>query len=708
MLSVLLGMSRLAADLELTAMMAGGINPLRIARMPILAGAVVSLISIPMAHYVAPASFDLLYERLVEVSVKNLTQTVQPGTFVENLGGITLYADARDEDWLGSVILYDERDRNDPVLLLAERARLMPQADKSILIELEEGEIHRGTDTTSARYERVRFSRAELALDTRAELKERMRVLSNNQRLRSADMVAEFSRLPPEDRHGRRLARDFWRRFSFPAMSFFFALIGAALALRSGPRRRVQTTIVAVLCVVGYYLLTRVGDYLVLHYPGPASSLRSAPTSSWGRSASLCCSARGTRGAHERCVHAPPPPPLVRPIRDDDPGRGPPPRQPVPARAERALLHHPSPRGAERHLRRRRLGARYLRPLAVRHAAMASPARPGRRAHRRRIRGGRAGSAVRSGGGAGRGGVSRRGDEARPRRRDPSSLCCTRGSWSGGSRARVEPIQELRSRLGIRRGTASILKEEQTWFKGEAHMVRVQRRIDSLGQRLEDVLILSIEGSALTERWDIETMRWSEGRWGGTGVVRRTFLGAGRERPPLVTVRSATMAVSITETPRDFVARIGAPPYLSWRELKDALETRERVGRPTAAHRFELHHRLSGPLSLVLVMLLACGVALRLGPRQSLAAGLGAGTAVGCLAWMIRDVAGLLGNTTALHVPIAAHGVLALPGPRRVVGVAARPESWNLVARLRGGPRALEPELRGEPEGAPTVPVDCS
>jgi len=81
-------------------------------------------------------------------------------------------------------------------------------------------------------------------------------------------MRTRAAQLGPDDRLGRRIMKTYWRRFAFPAMAFVFGLIGAAIALSGGPRARARNAVWAIASIVAYYLLTRVGDYAVVQWPG--------------------------------------------------------------------------------------------------------------------------------------------------------------------------------------------------------------------------------------------------------------------------------------------------------------------------------------------------------------------------------------------------------------------------------------------------------
>ncbi|MBI2378166.1 MAG: LptF/LptG family permease [Deltaproteobacteria bacterium] len=270
--SVVIGLVRMSGDLEIGAMLAAGASPLRVARAPIVLGAFVSLLTLPVAHVLQPLGLAALRERLVDLALRNMTQAIEPGTFREDLGGVALFAESIEDRTLKSVLLYDERDPTAPVLVLARSAALTPRSRPGrspiIDVELRDGEMHLESPSAENRYDRVAFTRARLAIDADRELRERTRFVSDIQQMSSGQMLEEAVRRGPKNLEGRRIERDFWRRFAYPSMSFVFALIGAAIALGADRSARARIAMLSILAVVGYYMTTRIGDGAVTRASG--------------------------------------------------------------------------------------------------------------------------------------------------------------------------------------------------------------------------------------------------------------------------------------------------------------------------------------------------------------------------------------------------------------------------------------------------------
>jgi lipopolysaccharide export system permease protein len=279
LLSVLVGLGRLAVDREIIAMQAAGASVVRLARAPILLGAVVSVLALPLAIFGEPYGSALLYQRLVDVALRNLEEGIQPGVFNEGFEGIALYARGREPSGrITDVLLYDERDKNKPSLVLAASGRIRTLGGSELVLELEDGEMFLGSGTALAsRYDRVRFEHAGFGIDIGGDVSQRTRPVSNLARMSSAEMLIQMDQLGPADRLGRALARAFWRRFTLPSMAFVFSLLGAALGLSRRRASQAVNVLAAGAAVLGYYVLIRMADLVVVNVPGSATAMAWAP-----------------------------------------------------------------------------------------------------------------------------------------------------------------------------------------------------------------------------------------------------------------------------------------------------------------------------------------------------------------------------------------------------------------------------------------------
>lgn len=268
LLSVLVGLGRLGQDLELVALRAAGASPARIARIPILMGGCVAVLGLPLAHFAEPMGLRALQARLVDVGLRNLTRAVRPGTFNEDFRGNAVYAAREGDDGeLQEVLLFDEREAAQPVLVTAQRGTFRVTG-RGVELALASGELHLGRAGADDRYDRLGFETLRMGLDAQDEIAERTRFVSPVSQLDSTEMMRVARELGPNSPKGRRMEKTYWRRYALPLMALVFGVLGAAIALTGSPRARARNAVLGLLAVLGYYVASRIGDLLVVEYPG--------------------------------------------------------------------------------------------------------------------------------------------------------------------------------------------------------------------------------------------------------------------------------------------------------------------------------------------------------------------------------------------------------------------------------------------------------
>jgi len=157
---VLLAVARLAADVEIIAMRACGIGMREIA-LPIVAlSLVASALTGTLALDVEPAARREL--RSVFASLVSRGAGLEPGRF-RRFGDVLVYVDGRGGDRLQGIVLSDRSDPERPVIIFASAGTMAVDAEGSITLALEQGDIH--LDNTSEREVRISFDKFDYALD---------------------------------------------------------------------------------------------------------------------------------------------------------------------------------------------------------------------------------------------------------------------------------------------------------------------------------------------------------------------------------------------------------------------------------------------------------------------------------------------------------------------------------------------------------------
>jgi len=259
LLGAVAGVGRLAEDREIVALGAAGISPVRLVRVPLLLGAVVSAGAMAVALRVEPLALRDARLRVNDLIRRNVTSDVKGGVFYDELPDVTLYAEeVRGGKW-SNVLISDRTDPEAPLLALARAGRLEPAGGGDDLrLVLEQGELHR-EELRSEEYVTGAFGRATITLGVGATLREQNRIVGSMFELTPEQISRRARESQGEGR--RRMETFLHRRMAAPLSVLAFALLAVPVAAtRRGGRAFGYA--VTLLAVVAYYALMRFGEGL--------------------------------------------------------------------------------------------------------------------------------------------------------------------------------------------------------------------------------------------------------------------------------------------------------------------------------------------------------------------------------------------------------------------------------------------------------------
>jgi LPS export ABC transporter permease LptG/LPS export ABC transporter permease LptF len=260
LVGVLLGLSRLAADSEITAMRAVGIGVWFFVRVVSVVAILAWGISLFNSLYLAPKATAALLR--LEDSLKNEQASfqVEPRVFYEDFKNYVLYvqdirAGAGASRWQ-RVFLADVSDPADPKVTTAEDAVVANGPDSTILMRLRNGTEHEiVTATSGPQYQVSTFLQSELPLaigpqgDTHIGHNDTPMMALSNQAL--------YERAQAPD--GKLYLIELHKRFAYPAACLVLMLIGIPLGLSSRRGGKSTGFVVTIALVFIYYSLSLTG-----------------------------------------------------------------------------------------------------------------------------------------------------------------------------------------------------------------------------------------------------------------------------------------------------------------------------------------------------------------------------------------------------------------------------------------------------------------
>lgn len=252
--SVILSYGRLSGDSEIVALKASGLHMGMLLTPAMVLSLLVGVLSAQTSFEIAPwgnRQFEVLFTRLGNTKA---AATIKEGTFSEGFFDMVVYANKvnSDKGLLENVFIYDEREAGAPLTIIAKRGAIVPDAKNpgnNVLLRLEEGDIHRKTQT----HTKIKFDTYDIRLtdpiqDTIREKSAQSLTLSE---LRT---ILKKKDLKPEDQ--RTYETEFHKRLAISMLCLVFALIGVGFGTTTN--RRAAKTGGMILCIgiiIGYWVL---------------------------------------------------------------------------------------------------------------------------------------------------------------------------------------------------------------------------------------------------------------------------------------------------------------------------------------------------------------------------------------------------------------------------------------------------------------------
>jgi LPS export ABC transporter permease LptF/LPS export ABC transporter permease LptG len=255
LIGVLLGLGRMSADSEIIALTALGIGRRRIL-FPVGVLAVTgALATLAMTMWLSPLSLRTFRTIEADLVASQVSFQVQPRVFDERFPRFVLYVNdvtASGTQWHG-VFLADTGGESGSRLTLAEKAIVIADPSQGKLeLHLQGGTTHEFSREDADHYSVTAFGQSDWPIEVNGLGSAQPRLLSNPERSLRAIL----------DDHGpgwREARVELHHRFAFPAACLVFALI--AVPLGAQPRRggRSAGSLIAVLLIASYYLLSVFG-----------------------------------------------------------------------------------------------------------------------------------------------------------------------------------------------------------------------------------------------------------------------------------------------------------------------------------------------------------------------------------------------------------------------------------------------------------------
>jgi LPS export ABC transporter permease LptF/LPS export ABC transporter permease LptG len=260
LVGILIGLSRLAADSEITAMRASGMGVWSFGRVLAIFVAAAWLLALGNGLYLAPWSLASLGRLEDQLKGSQVSFEVQPRVFYEGFPKIVLYVqDVHSAQggavWKG-VFLADISDAANPRITLAREGILVPEGQDRLHLHLKDGSTHETDPKEADHYQISTFQQTDIPIElpsseSKGEEQIPVKAVSTwalHDRAASVDPVS-----------ARWYLIEFHSRFALPTACLVLAMVGIPLGLSSKKSGKSGGFVLTIALVFVYYFVSLIG-----------------------------------------------------------------------------------------------------------------------------------------------------------------------------------------------------------------------------------------------------------------------------------------------------------------------------------------------------------------------------------------------------------------------------------------------------------------
>src|SRR3989441_7369757 len=273
LVGILMGLSRLAADSEITAMRASGIGVWTFLRIVSIFAVAAWLLALVNSVYLAPRSQAALGRLQDRLKSSQASFEIQPRVFYEGFPQLVLYVqDVQSAQgaaiWKG-VFIADISNPSAPRITLAQQGILVSQDMDTLHLHLSNGATHETDPKVPDQYQVSTFQQTDIPIQVpQIENKDEQAAVPVAQ-LGTGDLAVEAARV--KKYQARWYWIEFHRRFALPTACLVLALVGIPLGLSSKKGGKSTGFVLTILLVFAYYSFSLIGVSLARQGKVPPS-----------------------------------------------------------------------------------------------------------------------------------------------------------------------------------------------------------------------------------------------------------------------------------------------------------------------------------------------------------------------------------------------------------------------------------------------------
>lgn len=265
LVGIIIGLSRLQSDSELTAARAAGIGNLQMMLPVVFLGLLLAVFTFLINLYGVPFAARLVHRVALQSAIYKLESPIEPGVFNTETNGYTIYikdGDFTNGTWKNIFIYKEEKQRNLSRLITSRSGKIDVSGGISELV-LEDAVVTTiSSDINQPKFASENFGQLRFGIKTKRD--EAVERISSSELSPEELGLTELTKYAAaKEGRDRTEAQILWqRRILLSVTPIIFAFLGTALVLRFNRGGRGFSIFLALLSLVAYYLTALLGEQL--------------------------------------------------------------------------------------------------------------------------------------------------------------------------------------------------------------------------------------------------------------------------------------------------------------------------------------------------------------------------------------------------------------------------------------------------------------
>lgn len=259
LVGILIGLGRMAADSEVTAMRAAGMGAGTFVRIVSIFAVGAWMLALTNTLWLAPRSIAALTSLQEKLKSSQVPYEVQPRVFYEQFRNYVLYVQdvSGDQSVWQHIFLADVSAPASPRITLAEEGTIVSETPGTLRLLLKNGSQHENLPRTPEQYSITTFGQTELPIQLPQREPVQPREAARLAQLTAEELLAQADAQPGPQERPYRI--EFHRRLALPTACLALALVGIPLGLSAHKGGRSTGFVLTIILVFIYYFLSLSG-----------------------------------------------------------------------------------------------------------------------------------------------------------------------------------------------------------------------------------------------------------------------------------------------------------------------------------------------------------------------------------------------------------------------------------------------------------------